>query len=85
MKEFFFHNLSACEVEAVDTRVQAAAVAFELYGLAAEVSFRAEHVDCQVGAVRAGKQVDAMRELVLELEVEEAVGDGRVAAGRAVG
>ena len=39
MKEFFFHNLSACEVEAVDTRVQAAAVAFELYGLAAEVSF----------------------------------------------
>ena len=85
MQELALDDLSAREVEAIDARVQAAAVALKLDRLAAEVGARAEHVDRERVPIGAREEIDAVGERIAELQVNLPVGDGGVEPGRAVG
>ena len=85
VQELALDDLAACEVETVDAWMETAAVALETDGLAAEIGSRAENVDGERMAVGVREQIDAVRELVAELQVDLAVRDGGVESRRTVG
>ena len=85
VQELALDDLAACEVETVDAWMETAAGALETDGLAAEISPRAENLDGERVAVGVREQIDAVRELVAELQVDLAVRDGGVESRRTVG
>ena len=89
MQEFPFNGLSVLAVNAVDRNDRPWSgffgMGFQTDIVSAKVGPGAEHVDAQRPAGGDGKKVNVMRQYIAELEINLAVGNGCITAGRDIG
>lgn len=89
MQEFPFNGLSVLTVNAVDRNDRPwsgfICMGFQPDIVSAKVSSGTEYVDAQCSAGGNGKQVNIVLQYIAELEINLAVGNGCITAGRDIG